>query len=183
MPMNTGQALSWKGRMGSALTVLEATDPGDNAAELLAVDVLAIEFKVTNGHPSTFASTPSAVPGQPRVKATYPNELNIEIPLNAVITVEFSQEMDHATIIAANFLYSEGQPSFTYGMGGAYTAFTSVIAAENEGGRTVATLTKAGGLVAGKGYMLRVLVDCLNMDGLPLVEQFDMIDTFNTIAA
>ncbi len=181
MAMNTVQLANWQERMGLALVALEEADPEDNVSETADVDELAIEFK--SSHIEQTFQLAAETGTQPRVQAVSPNELDVGIELDADITVQFSKLMDHASLIASTFLYSQGNPSFEYGTGGAYTAFTSVSLEDTEQGKTIATLTKAGGLVAGKGYRLRVLVAAVDTSGRPITQQFDMVDTFNTVPA
>jgi len=166
---NTVQLADWSSRMSAALGVLEAADPEDNAAETLAVEVLAIEFK--QSHIQRTFAIDAEEGSQPRVRSTDPNDGNIAIALDTDIVVTFSEAMDPATMIASNFLLSAD--------GGAYTPVSSV---SMDGTATIATLTVSGGLVADTIYKLRVLTSVLDADGNPLTYQFNQSTGFLTVA-
>ena len=171
MVLNTSELADWSGRMSAAIAAKELAEPAGLEAATLAVNVLAIEFKVSNYHlPFALSAWNNT---QPYVVSTFPTSTATGVALNTSITVTFSEAMDVSTMIASNFLLSKD--------GGAYAAVDDV---DMDVTNTIATLTVSGGLDADTRYRIRVLTDAHDAGtDSPLTYQFDFPNSgFLTVA-
>jgi hypothetical protein len=111
----------------------------------------------------TFTTLAAAVPS---VIATIPMDLATNVPLNQVVSADFSEAMNIATISSSTFTLMDG--------------VTPVLGAVNYSG-TTATFTPTVALVLGKTYTATITTGAQNLAGTGIAS--DYVWTFSTGAA